>query len=189
MQDLVTLGNGNSRFLKSVADFKTLYPTYDDFVTALMAGTLPVDFNGLNPDGIDQMGTPLNKKLFDHVIAAYGVTGGEATAYTLVGNGFVLTDGATIRFRLHATSGENPTINVNGTGAIPIMQDAKRPLKAGKEVGTWFTATYSEVLGFFVLQGSSGGTEGRFGNDPGQISTYQLAMQYRFNPIRITDNY
>lgn len=74
MQDLVPIGTGNSRYLKSVSNFKTLYPTYDDFVAALVAGTLPVDFNGINMSGIAQMGTALNKAtlLTDAVAAMYG---------------------------------------------------------------------------------------------------------------------
>lgn len=62
MVDMVTKGTGDSRYLKSVSDFLTRYPTYADFAAALIAGTLPVDFNGINPDGIRQRGTPLNRK-------------------------------------------------------------------------------------------------------------------------------
>lgn len=75
MQDLVTLGKGNSRFLKSVENFKDLYPTYNDFVAALVAGTLPIDLNGINTDGIKQAGTPLNKEtlLKDATAAKFGL--------------------------------------------------------------------------------------------------------------------
>lgn len=61
MQDEIILGTGNSRYLKSVSDFMTRYPTYADFCNALVAGTLPIDFNGKNSEGIAQQGTPLNK--------------------------------------------------------------------------------------------------------------------------------
>ena len=61
MKDLTIKGTGNSRFLKSIANFKAQYPTYDDFVNALVAGTLPVDLAGLNSGGVAQAGTPLNK--------------------------------------------------------------------------------------------------------------------------------
>ena len=59
MKDFVPLGTGNSRFLKSVANFLTLYPDYASFAAALVAGTLPVDFNGINTAGVAQSGTPL----------------------------------------------------------------------------------------------------------------------------------
>lgn len=61
MQDEIIRGTGNSRYLKSVSDFMTRYPTYADFCNALVAGTLPIDLNGKNPAGIAQQGTPLNK--------------------------------------------------------------------------------------------------------------------------------
>ena len=75
MKDSVILGSGNSRYLKSVADFKTLYPTYDDFVAALVAGTLPIDLNGINAAGFQQLGDALGKAtlLKDATAALYGL--------------------------------------------------------------------------------------------------------------------
>ena len=61
MQDGIIKGTGNSRYLKSIADFLTQYPTYNDFAAALAAGTLPIDLNGINETGWDQLGTALNK--------------------------------------------------------------------------------------------------------------------------------
>lgn len=62
MKDSIILGTGNSRYLKSVENFKALYPTYDDFAAALVDGTLPVDFNGINPAGFQQVGDSLNSE-------------------------------------------------------------------------------------------------------------------------------
>ena len=77
MQNSVIKGEGNSRYLKSVANFLTLYPTYTDFVAALVAGTLPVDFNGINASGFTTVGTPINKStlLSDATATAIGLTG------------------------------------------------------------------------------------------------------------------
>ena len=61
MQDFVPNGTGNSRYLKSISDFLAQYPTYEDMVAALVAGTLPVDFNGVNSAGYTQLGTALSK--------------------------------------------------------------------------------------------------------------------------------
>lgn len=61
MQDAISLKTGNSRYLKSVSGFMSLYPTYEDFVAALVAGTLPIDLNGINPDGWAQLGMELDK--------------------------------------------------------------------------------------------------------------------------------
>ena len=61
MQDGIIKGTGNSRYLKSISNFLQQYPTYQDFVAALVAGTLPIDLNGINETGWDQLGTALNK--------------------------------------------------------------------------------------------------------------------------------
>lgn len=61
MKDFIPKGTGNSRYLKSVSDFMTRYPTYADFCSALVAGTLPIDLNGVNSGGYTQLGTALNK--------------------------------------------------------------------------------------------------------------------------------
>lgn len=76
MKDSIILGSGNSRYLKSVADFKTLYPTYDDFSAALVAGTLPIDLNGINAAGFQQVGDALGKStlLKDTTAALYELT-------------------------------------------------------------------------------------------------------------------
>lgn len=75
MQDGIIKGTGNSRYLKSISDFLTQYPTYQDFAKALEAGKLPVDFNGINPTGWDQLGTDLNKStlLSDETAALCGL--------------------------------------------------------------------------------------------------------------------
>lgn len=61
MQDGIIKGTGNSRYLKSVADFLSRYPKYEDMVAALVAGTLPIDLNGINTAGWSQQATALNK--------------------------------------------------------------------------------------------------------------------------------
>lgn len=75
-------GSGNSRYLKTVREALSLYPTYEDFLQAMIAGTFPVDFNGINKDGWTQRGTPLNKAnlLSDTVISTLGLsTGANST--------------------------------------------------------------------------------------------------------------
>lgn len=61
MQDGIISGNGNSRYLKTVATALSLYPDYESFMAALIAGTFPIDLNGINAGGWTQQGTPLNK--------------------------------------------------------------------------------------------------------------------------------
>lgn len=80
MKDAIALGTGNSRYLKSVSGFLSLYPTYESFVAALVAGTLPIDLNGRNPDGWAQLGTDLDKAhLLTDATAALMDLGAEAT--------------------------------------------------------------------------------------------------------------
>lgn len=61
MQDTIIKGTGNSRSLRSVPNFLTLYPTYEAFAAALVGGTLPVDLGALNAPGVQTLGTALNK--------------------------------------------------------------------------------------------------------------------------------
>lgn len=75
LTDGIIKGSGNSRYLKSVANALTLYPTHESFMEALAAGTLPVDLNGINPAGWTTQGTPLNKStlLTDALCTALGL--------------------------------------------------------------------------------------------------------------------
>ena len=80
MQDAISLGTGNSRYLKSVGGFMALYPSYEDFAAALVKGEFPIDWNGKNPDGWAQQGTELNKaNLLTDATAALMDLGSEAS--------------------------------------------------------------------------------------------------------------
>lgn len=57
MKDFIPKGTGNSRYLKSAITAGT---TWEQFKAMLIAGTAPIDLNGLNAAGIQQMGTALN---------------------------------------------------------------------------------------------------------------------------------
>ena len=78
VQNAIIKGIGNSRYLKTVGEALSLYPTYEDFLQAMIEGTFPVDFNGINKDGWTQQGTPLNKAnlLSDTVISTLGLSTG-----------------------------------------------------------------------------------------------------------------
>lgn len=58
MIDSILKGTGNSRFLKSAVPTGT---SWADALAMLQAGTFPIDFNGINTAGFQQVGTPLNK--------------------------------------------------------------------------------------------------------------------------------
>ena len=108
MQDAIALGTGNSRFLKSVSGFLALYPTYEDFVSALVAGTLPIDLNGINPDGWAQQGTPLDKaSLLTDATAALADLGSEATPNDM----FAVLAGKAAKAEKLITYGTTPLAN------------------------------------------------------------------------------
>ncbi len=80
MKDGIIAETGNSRYLRSIAGFLQAYPTYEAFAAALIAGTMPIDWNGKNPDGWAQQGTELNKaNLLTDATAALMDLGPEAT--------------------------------------------------------------------------------------------------------------
>lgn len=72
MKDLVPKGTGNSRFLRSSIRENI---THQELVALLRAGTFPVDFSGLNADGVAVVGSAYNKAnvLPDDVCTALGV--------------------------------------------------------------------------------------------------------------------
>ena len=112
MTDGVIKSTGNSRYLKSVANFMALYPTYEDFAAALIAGTLPVDLNGINPDGWNTQGTPLNKAnlLADTTGSALGL-GNTGTVNTALSKLKTLYDN--LAAQKHSYSGTR-----TGTGTL-----------------------------------------------------------------------
>ena len=80
MQDGIIAETGNSRYLRSIAGFLQAYPTYEAFAAALIAGTLPIDWNGKFPAVGAQQGTELSKaNLLTDASAALADLGPEAT--------------------------------------------------------------------------------------------------------------
>ena len=95
--------------------------------------------------------------------AAVGSTIGSGSAFVLNQPGFVLTDGAVVRVKIHVDSGAAPTLNINGTGAKKLMVSKNQPIKSGIPAGTWMTFIYSSDFGFFLQQGSVAEETGRQG--------------------------
>lgn len=123
MQDTITKGTGNSRSLRSVPNFLTLYPTYEAFAAALVGGTLPIDLGPLNAAGVQQMGMALNKAnlLKDATAALYGMTSSAVPDDVFrATRGLISTAQSTANGRLRVESGsyvgtgkegkDNPTI-------------------------------------------------------------------------------
>ncbi len=135
---------------------KNRIPTYAGRVKLIPVDGEENTFDMVRADEPIDEGTPLNKRLLDFAVAANGVTAGTNTAYTLDDEfgGFVLSDGARINFKLHVSSGDSPTINVNNTGAKPLTVTPTIPMTPGTSAGTWYTAIYNAESDCFILSGN-----------------------------------
>ena len=73
MRDMIPKGTGNSRFLKSSIPEGV---TWEQFITLWRSGKFPVDFAGLNKDGIQILGSAYSKGnvLPDIVCSALGIS-------------------------------------------------------------------------------------------------------------------
>lgn len=144
MQDTIITGAGNSRTLKTVADFLTRYPTYADFAAGFIAGEIPADIGPLVAAGVQQQGMALNKAnlLSDATGAKLGLantatpndalsalashygtcaTAAAAAAKVVTLPGFSLATGTAIAVKFtYGNTASSPTLNVNGTGAKSI---------------------------------------------------------------------
>ena len=156
---------------KAVSSDATAVPRYNlvDAAGKVVAANVQLQL----ANQVIQEGMNVDKVAMDECLAASGTTAGTATAFTLAQDNFALFDGALVRIKLHVDSGATPTLNVNGTGAKKLMQSKTKPFRAGIPAGTWVTFVYSSDFGFFLQQGSSGSSL-RFGNEPGQISSFEL---------------
>lgn len=144
MKDGIPKGSGNSRFLKSVENFKTLYPTYDAFVAALVAGTLPIDLNGINAEGWEQIGDALGKYalLKDSTAEAMGLSAAALP-----------DDALRILSRFHSGLGNEylwaknrKTIKAGSTSEIKPYSSTNSPSQSRLfyYTGTTITVTYGD---------------------------------------------
>ena len=157
----------------------------------------PVDaangiYDLIRADEPQEVGTPLGKKLLDYAVAACGVTAGTATAYTLDDEfgGFELVDGAKVNFRLHVASGVNPTLNVNGTGAKPIISALGDAMPNATIANAWVTATYSALIDAYILDEiASRITSGSFiGDGTGEYNFSLRAYGAELRGVSIASN-
>ena len=93
----------------------------------------------------------------DYFVSPQGTTTGTSTAYNLnIGSQYTSLDdmdGVVIRAKFHTTTGDNPTLNVNGLGAKPILAEngANIPYQIGENV--WATLIWSRTLNGWIVQG------------------------------------
>lgn len=93
----------------------------------------------------------------DYFVSPQGTTTGTSTAYNLnIGSQYTSLDdmdGVVIRVKFHTTTGDNPTLNVNGLGAKPILAEngVNIPYQIGENV--WATLIWSSTLNGWIVQG------------------------------------
>lgn len=168
MQDLVIKGTGNSRYLKSISNFLTQYPTYADFVSALVAGTLPIDLNGINSAGVTTIGTPLNKNnlLKDSTASAYGFGSNATIDQILAAIKNTVIPNASVASATNATNAANTDFtNANWT-TVPVgthatlVEDATYEVQVNDgETDKWFvfpivTLVYNSRIETIAFAGS-----------------------------------
>lgn len=127
------------------------------------------------PGAVTDEGTPLNKATLlsdetafaifgsaeEHTVnealrqlnGAMGEARGAPASLILDQPGFVLTDGALVRLKLHVFSDSHVTLNINDTGAKPIKTIwSDTEVVGGIEPGTWITLIYSEDKDSYIMQ-------------------------------------
>lgn len=151
MNDGIIKDDGTSRLLRSVSDFKSKYPTYDEFADALVNGSLPVDvlFNGA---GWAQQPDFLNKaSLLKDTTASLFQLGTDAvpdevlavlSKAALVKDGGLLTPSGEKFLQVSLITG-----TYTGTG------------KYGPENRT--TISYDKKPDYFIVSGIGGGSSPR----------------------------
>lgn len=206
MQDGIISGNGNSRYLKTVSTALGLYPTYEDFMAALIAGTFPIDLNGINTAGWTQQGTLLNKAnlLTDATCSALGIaiTSTPNDALSRIKN---LIDSANANAN---TKIQMQIVSYVGTGVYgqsnPCTISANFPIQIAYSLGYrdnkywrttqlssdsktvvipndgYITQDYTRNEGFYLSNGS--GNYGKCSNDHKTIQWYNAGSQgYQLN--------
>ena len=91
----------------------------------------------------------------DKRIRAQGTSTGNAENLELSVPVFVLIDGIMARVKIHTDTAGGATLNVNHTGAKPIVRIDGQPIDLILKQGTWCIFIYSSTLDSWVFEGWS----------------------------------
>lgn len=91
-------------------------------------------------------------------LRAEGVSTGNALSLELSVPVFSLVDGVMARVRIHTNTSTGATLNVNNTGAKPIIRIDGEPIDLELKQGTWCIFIYSATLDSWVFEGWSTST-------------------------------
>ena len=148
MNDLIIKGTGNSRFLKSNVSLDT---TLQELIEMLNNGTFPFDFNGLNPDGIEEMGTPINTAtlLTDDLAIKLGLDPATATvnnAIVAIKNKMLPIDGGTMTGALYLNGDPLADLEAATKQYVDTLISNRPKLEAGEYKGTGSGGTSSKPM-------------------------------------------
>ena len=91
----------------------------------------------------------------DKRIRAQGISSGTSGALELSVPVFTLIDGIMARVKIHTDTAEGATLNINNTGAKPIVRIDGEPIDLVLKQGTWCIFIYSSTLDSWVFEGWS----------------------------------
>jgi microcystin-dependent protein len=117
---------------------------------------------GMSPSAVNDSARALMARVAEYRddISGLLLTGGTSTAYTLITNqGLASTpnDGQLISFRVHATNGISPTLQVDGGGALPIQTSPSVAVTPASLVaGSVYVAMFSTGASAWLLHGVFG---------------------------------
>lgn len=137
---------------KTASGYDEIYP--DTSIDNILTDQTIADNMGISD--IDAQTVLESVSATDKMISGYGTTSGTASAYTvnLVGKETMTpVDGMMIKVKFHVDSNEEPTINVNGSGAKNIFTENGLKVLGTIKTGAWVLLMKSDALDGWVLQG------------------------------------
>lgn len=137
---------------KTASGYDEIYP--DTSIDNILTNQTIADNIGVSD--IDAQTVLESVSATDKMISGYGTTSGTASAYVvnLVGKETMTpVDGMMIKVKFHVDSNEEPTINVNGSGAKNIFTENGLKVLGTIKTGAWVLLIKSDALDGWVLQG------------------------------------
>ena len=137
---------------KTASGYDEIYP--DTSIDNILTNQTIADNVGVSD--IDGQTVLESVSATDKMISGYGTTSGTASAYVvnLVGKETTTpVDGMMIKVKFHVDSNEEPTINVNGSGAKNIFTENGLKVLGTIKTGAWVLLMKSDSLDGWVLQG------------------------------------
>ena len=137
---------------KTASGYDEIYP--DTSIDNILTNQTIADNMGISD--IDGQTVLESISATDKMISGYGTTSGTASAYVvnLIGKETMTpVDGMMIKVKFHVDSNEEPTINVNGSGAKNIFTENGLKVLFNIGANVWVILMYSSALDGWLIQG------------------------------------